>query len=150
MTNVFSQSDVDAVIARINALTPDTRPQWGKMNAAQMLAHCNVTYEMAYENIHKKPNAVVRLILKLFVKEGVVGAKPYSRNSPTAPQFRMTTEKNFEAEKARLIAYLRRTADLGAQHFEGRESLSFGTLSSAEWNTMFGKHLDHHLQQFGV
>jgi ribonuclease HIII len=25
---------------------------WGKMNAGQMLAHCNITYEMAYENIH--------------------------------------------------------------------------------------------------
>ena len=33
---------------------------------------------------------------------------------------------------------------------DGRESLSFGPLTAVEWNGLFSKHLDHHLQQFGV
>ena len=39
MQNIFDRSVCDQHIARINKLSKDTRPQWGKMNAAQMLAH---------------------------------------------------------------------------------------------------------------
>ncbi|WP_461444719.1 DUF1569 domain-containing protein [Maribacter sp.] len=27
---------------------------------------------------------------------------------------------------------------------------AFGDLTDQQWNTLFSKHLDHHLQQFGV
>ncbi|WP_162415337.1 hypothetical protein [Cyclobacterium roseum] len=53
-------------------------------------------------------------------------------------------------EKEPLIQYLHKTVELGADHFEGRESLSFGKLSKQEWNNLFYKHLDQHLIQFGV
>jgi hypothetical protein len=49
-----------------------------------------------------------------------------------------------------LINYIKRTADLGESHFDGKESRSFGKLNITEWNNMFYKHLDHHLSQFGV
>jgi hypothetical protein len=39
---------------------------------------------------------------------------------------------------------------MDAAHFEGKESNSFGALNSTEWNNMLFKHLDHHLNQFGV
>lgn len=150
MKTIFDQETVNELIARINKLTPETTPSWGKMNVAQMLAHCNVSYEMAYENIHKAPNGFVKLILKLFVKEQVVGNKPYKKNGQTAPAFLITDPKDFEKEKARLIAYLEKTQKLGANHFEGKESLSFGKLTAAQWNTMFHKHLEHHFAQFGA
>ncbi len=120
------------------------------MNVSQMLAHCNVVYEMVFDDIHATPNAFKRILLKLFVKKAVVGAKPYKRNSPTAPQFLITNERNFSKEKKRLIEYLHRTQKLGAPHFNNKENLSFGPLSSREWNIMFSKHIDHHLTQFGV
>jgi hypothetical protein len=41
-------------------------------------------------------------------------------------------------------------ASLGKEHFEGKESLSFGPMTAQEWNNLFYKHLDHHLNQFGV
>ncbi|MFO7825870.1 MAG: hypothetical protein R6V72_18175 [Cyclobacterium sp.] len=53
-------------------------------------------------------------------------------------------------EKEPLIQYLHKAVELGADHFEGRESLSFGKLSKQEWNNLFYKHLDKHLTQFGV
>jgi hypothetical protein len=150
MDNIFRPDTVASLTARINALTPSTTPAWGKMTVSQMLAHCNVTYEMVYENTHPKPGAVKRLLLNLFVKRAVVGPKPYPRNTPTAPQFRITVAKDFDQEKQRLLAYLQRVANEGESAFEGRESLSFGPLTAAEWNVMFYKHLDHHLVQFGV
>lgn len=120
------------------------------MNVEQMLAHCNVAYEMAYEDIHPKPNILVRMILKLFVKNSVVSEKPYPRNNHTAPQFIINEERNFDIERNRLIAYFNKTHELGENNFDRKESLSFGKLSAVEWNNMFAKHLDHHLNQFGV
>lgn len=149
MKNIFKKSITDEVVGRINALSPDTQPDWGKMNAGQMLAHCCVTYEMMYDGNHKKPNVFMGFILRTFVKDTVVSEKPYKRNSRTAPAFLITDERNFEAEKKRLIDYLLKTHALGEAHFDNRESHSFGKLNVTEWNNMFYKHLDHHLTQFG-
>ena len=120
------------------------------MTVAQMLAHCNITYEMVYEDKHHRPNAIVKFILKKLVKNKVVNDVPYQQNSRTAPQFIMKEEKDFAVEKKRLVEHINKTQSLGAAHFDGKESLSFGALSTAEWNNMFYKHLDHHLKQFGV
>ncbi len=150
MKNIFQKTISDEVISRINSLSPKTTPEWGIMNVAQMLAHCCVTYEMLYEDKHAKPNFFMKLMLKAFVKNAVVGPKPYPRNSRTAPAFLITDERDFEKEKARLIGYIERTQQLGEDYFDGKESHSFGKLSKEEWNTMFYKHLDHHLTQFGV
>ncbi len=150
MKNIFSSEVCEEINNRIDQLTVASEPNWGKMNVAQMLAHCNVTYELVFENIHPKPNALLRLILKLFVKNMVVSEKPFKRNSQTAPVFIIATEKDFEIEKARLKAYINKVQKLGASYFNDKASHSFGTLKTTEWNAMFYKHLDHHLSQFGV
>lgn len=150
MKSVFDQNDVNEIIDRINKLTPETEALWGKMSVSQMLAHCNVTYEMAYENIHPAPNSFVKLMLKLFVKNSVVNETPYKKSSQTAPAFIIKADKDFAKEKDRLITYIKKTNELGASHFDGRKSLSFGALNKTEWNNMFYKHLDHHLSQFGA
>ena len=151
MKNIFDKAVTEEVIDRINKLTPETPAKWGKMSVAQMLAHSNVTYEMIYEpEKHPKPKGFKRFILKLIVKPLVVSDKVYKANNPTAPAFIIASEREFEFEKARLIDYLNRTQELGGAHFDGKESNSFGTLTTNEWNAMFYKHLDHHLRQFGV
>jgi hypothetical protein len=150
MKNIFDKEVCNEFINRINKLTPESKALWGKMNVSQMLAHCNVSYEMVYDNIHPKPNAFFRFILKLLVKNKVVDEKPYARNNGTAPQFIIKGDRNFDIEKDRLIAYINKTQELGEKEFEGKESLSFGKLHSGEWNNMFSKHLEHHLSQFGV
>ncbi|TAH03657.1 MAG: DUF1569 domain-containing protein [Sphingobacteriales bacterium] len=150
MENIFSQTVSNKVINRINSLKPTTPALWGKMSVAQMLAHCNITYEMVYQNKHPKPNFIMGLILKAFVKNIVVNGKPYKQNSQTAPVFIIKNDKDFEVEKIQLIAYINQTQQLGENYFDGKVSLSFGILSKTEWNNMFYKHLDHHLMQFGV
>lgn len=150
MKNIFTREIAGGIIDRIDKLRSDTKPLWGKMSVGQMLAHCNVTYEMVYENKHPKPNTFKRFLLKLFVKKIVVSEKPYKKNSRTAPEFLIREDKNFEIEKVRLTSYIKKTQELGETHFDGKESHSFGVLTKAEWNNMFYKHLDHHLTQFGV
>ena len=150
LPNIFNKDVTDKLIDRINNLTPDTSPLWGKMTVDQMLAHCNVPYEMAFTEKHPRPNGLQRFFIKLFAKNIVVSEKPYKKNSRTAPAFLMTGKKDFESEKSRLIDYLRKTHELGESHFDQKESLSFGPLSIREWSNLFYKHLDHHLTQFGV
>ena len=150
MKNIFEKDTAEETINRINKLTPETERKWGKMTVAQMLSHCNVTYEMVYEDIHPRPNPIMKLILKLFVKPSVIGEKPYKHGLPTASQFLIKEDKDFEKEKGRLINFIDKTQKLGEVHFNYKESNSFGKLTSSEWNNMFYKHLDHHLTQFGV
>ena len=150
MKSVFNLRDVADLIGRIDNLTPSSQPSWGKMTVSQMLAHCNVAYEQVYENKHPKPNAFVRFMLKMFVKDAVVGEKQYKKNGQTAPAFLITESRDFETEKKRLIEYLNKTQQLGESYFDGKDSNSFGALTKSEWNNLFYKHLDHHLTQFGV
>lgn len=150
MKDIFNQATTSELIERINKLTESSKPIWGKMNVEKMVAHCNVTYEMAFENKYKKPNIFMKLLLKFFVKKFVVNEIPYKKNIKTAPEFIITDTRNFEIEKNKLIGYLKKCQELGANYFEGKDSHSFGKLSASEWNNLFYKHLDHHLTQFGV
>jgi Protein of unknown function (DUF1569) len=150
MKNVFDPAVTAELIQRIEKLSPESPALWGKMSVDQMMAHCCVAYEMAFTDKHPKANALLRFILKTFVKPGVVNEVPYKKNLPTAPAFRIKNEKNFAEEKARLIAFVEQTLAAGEVTFEGKESPSFGPMNAKEWNNLLYKHLDHHLTQFGV
>lgn len=150
MKNIFDLNVSNEVVERINKLSNPTTPSWGKMDAAQMLAHCNVTYEFLYEDKHSKPNPIAKFFLKLFVKNIVCGDKPYKKQSQTAPAFLIKEKKIFDTEKTKLIENILKTQKLGESYFDNRESHSFGKLTVKEWNNMFYKHIDHHLSQFGV
>ena len=150
MKDIFDKTVSGEIIKRINSLNTNSKPKWGKMSVDQMLAHCNVTYELIYENKHSKPNSFKKWMLKTFVKNFVVNEKPYKKNGRTAPEFLITNEKDFKKEKDRLNSYISKTQELGSDYFENKESHSFGNLTKTEWNNMFYKHLDHHLNQFGV
>ena len=148
--DLFNTDGLAATRARVEQLRPDSQPLWGKMDVAQMLAHCNVAYEIEYTDKHPKPNLLARFFIQLFAKNQVVGPKPYPRNGRTAPMFLITDERDFTHEKQRLLDHLQKTHDLGAAHFDGKSNSGFGKLTLAQWNTLFSKHLDHHLTQFGV
>ena len=150
LPNIFSKEVSNQLIERINKLTPDTQPKWGKMSVDEMLAHCCVSYEMAYENKYPRPNAIMKFIIKLIAKNAVINEEPYKHSERTAPQFIITGKRNFDLEKKRLIDYINKTQQLGESYFDNKESHSFGKLNKTEWNNMFYKHLNHHLSQFGV
>lgn len=149
--DLFTAKGVEETIERINKLTPTSKAEWGKMSVDQMLAHCNVPYQMVFnDSKYKKPGAFGKLIIKLFVKKAVVGPKPYPKNGRTAPDFIIDGARDFEVEKNKLVSYLMKVNKLGADEFNNKQSLSMGKLSTQEWNMLFSKHLDHHLTQFNV
>lgn len=150
LPSVFDETTVQNHLSRLEKLTPASAPQWGKMNVAQMLAHLNVPYRIENGSMQSNPSFFAKLMLKLFVKNIIVGEKPYAKNSRTAPEFIIANERDFEKEKKELIANIREVQSKGVKHFEGKVNKTFGSLTAQQYSNMFGKHIEHHFTQFGV
>ena len=151
MQNVFDAKDAQEYINRINNLTPETQRKWGKMSVDQVLAHLNVAYDLTFTSEKfPKPSFIAKFLLSKFVKPKITNEIPYKQSLPTSPVFIIADERNFEEEKAKLIGNIQRVQQLGREAFEGKENINFGKMTAQCWNNMFAKHLNHHLEQFGV
>lgn len=151
MQNVFDAKDAQEYINRINNLTPETQRKWGKMSVDQVLAHLNVAYDLTFTpEKFPKPSFIAKFLLSKFVKPKITNEIPYKQSLPTSPVFIIADERNFEEEKAKLIGNIQRVQQLGKEAFEGKENINFGKMAAQDWNNMFAKHLNHHLEQFGV
>lgn len=150
LPSVFDLKIAQNLLDRLEKLTPDMQPKWGKMDVSKMLAHTNVTYDLAYERIPNHVPFLMKFILKLLVKGKVTNEVPYKNNERTSPIFIITDDRNFEKEKAILINNINETQQKGKSFFDGRVNTTFGALTAEEWNNMIYKHLDHHFRQFGV
>ena len=151
MQNVFDAKDAQEYIDRINNLTPETQRKWGKMSVDQVLAHLNVAYDLTFTpEKFPKPSFIAKFLLSKFVKPKITNEIPYKQSLPTRPVFIIADERNFEEEKAKLIGNIQRVQQLGREAFEGKENINFGKMTAQCWNNMFAKHLNHHLDQFGV
>ena len=151
MQNVFDAKDAQEYINRINNLTPETQRKWGKMSVDQVLAHLNVAYDLTFTpEKFPKPSFIAKFLLSRFVKPKITNEIPYKQSLPTSPAFIIADERNFEEEKAKLIGNIQRVQQLGREAFEGKENINFGKMAAQDWNNMFAKHLNHHLEQFGV
>lgn len=150
LPSIFETKTTESILSRLNHLTNTTQPLWGKMNAAQMLAHLNVAYDIDSGKIKSETPALMKFMLKLFLKPILVNEKPYKKNSRTAPTFLISTEKDFEKEKKSLIDNILESQNNGREYYEGRESNSVGKMNANEWSTMYYKHIEHHFSQFGI
>ena len=118
------------------------------MNCAQMLAHCQKPFLLAFGELKMKRGLVGKLLGGWAKKKFIVSEDPFGKNSPTDPQFRMTGTFDFEREQAGLIALVKRYGEEGAQATDPHPF--FGPLSANEWDRLMWKHIDHHLRQFDV
>ncbi|MBI5857689.1 MAG: DUF1569 domain-containing protein [Sphingobacteriales bacterium] len=145
--NLFDPVVKQEIVDRINKLTPQSKQQWGKMDVAQMLAHCQEPIAVALDGKVLKANWLMKLILPLFKKK-LWNEKPYKQSLPTAPSFVMTgKEKDFEKEKAGLLDMVNRFTEA---NIVSDKHPVFGKLTKENWSKASWKHLDHHLRQFGV
>lgn len=145
--NLFDSTVKQEIIDRINKLTSQSQRQWGKMDAAQMMAHVQVPIGVAFGTTTVKGNWLMKLILPLF-KKNLYDEKPWKQGLPTDKTFIMTGQsKDFEKEKTALLDMV--------SHFSEATMINekhpvFGKLTKEQWSKATWKHLDHHLKQFGV
>ena len=149
MNNLFNQSDVSQILERIGKLTPGSQRQWGKMNVAQMLAHCNISIETALGKNIIKPLFIGRIIGS-FLKPKVLSEKPFGKNSPTDKSYIFKEDLKFEEEKSTTIATIKKFFEGGPSQCTIHPHPFFGKFTPEEWAVFQWKHLDHHLRQFGV
>jgi hypothetical protein len=151
MNSLFNQSDTSELLERIENLTPGHQRHWGKMNVAQMLAHCNVSMDTAMGKSFIKPIFIGRIIGTL-LKPRVLGEKPFGKNSPTDKTYVFTDkgDLNFEEEKSKLQQAVNQFFEGGVAKCTTYPHPFFGKFTPEEWGIFAWKHLDHHLRQFGV
>jgi hypothetical protein len=150
MKNLFEVAMVDDVKQRMTQLRPDSQRLWGKMNAAQAIAHCTAGLELALGD-GRPPRLLIGRILGPMIKPKAFREdEPMRRNSPTVQGLVVRDERDLDTERQRLCKMIDRFAAAGPQGCTAHPHSFFGRLTPEEWSMWMYKHLDHHLQQFGV
>ncbi|MBL8896839.1 MAG: DUF1569 domain-containing protein [Planctomycetes bacterium] len=149
MPSLFSRADLDALISRIERLPAEQRPLWGKMNTAQMLAHCRAPLRVATGQ-QKLKRTLIGLLFGRLAKRQLLRAAPFAKNLPTDRSFLFSDANDTQLERDALIDELRRFHAGGVAGLSKDPHPFFGPLTPEEWDTLQWKHLDHHLRQFGV
>lgn len=135
-----------SLIQRLQNLTLAAQPQWGTLNAPRMICHLSDTLAMALGDLLTK--SVNKKAFQHFpLKHLFLYVLPMPKGLPTAPELLSSPPSTFEADRQRAIELIERLA--AAPRALGAEHPFFGLLTVEEWNHLQGKHIDHHLRQFG-
>jgi hypothetical protein len=146
MKNLFHPETKEELITRLNKLTPETKGQWGKMDVAQMLAHCSKPLSLALLN-PKPPRSFMGKLFGKSAKKGVMGPVPFKKNGYTPKEFRVTDPQIFEEQKKKILALIHQFTP---ENISDTTHPFFGKMEHEEWAQGNWKHLEYHLGQFGV
>lgn len=147
MKSLFNEDAFAEIKQRVEKLEENASRQWGKMDAAQMMHHCQGPFNIMLEknDYGMKPN----WFAKVFFKKSLYSDKLWSKNLPTAKALKVKEPKDFDMEKSKLIELLN---EFNAQREKSawNPHPGFGYFTNEQWGKMQYKHLDHHLRQFGL
>lgn len=151
MVNTIDGDTKEALTGRLNKLTPDTQSRWGKMNVAQMLAHMNDAFRIA---LGMKPAVDRSNFFARYVTfpVGVYVLPFWPRGEATATELDQQKEGSKPRDFYTELEFLLKMIDV----FNEREETKlkphpmFGQLTKKQWRDLLIKHLNHHLNQFGV
>lgn len=147
--NLLDESTYEECLKRLDTITSETNPVWGSMTAAQMMAHCCEVQDVANGKDLDRTPLIARL-MKGWIKKMVLDAQPYKEGTHTHPQYIQKGEKDFEAEKARLLNSLDTFFNYDKEVLSEIKHPLFGTMTLEEKGWAMYKHIDHHLRQFNA
>jgi hypothetical protein len=151
MKNLFDATVADQVKTRLKKLEPQSERHWGKMTAAQMLAHCSMSMQWAVGEVVPDKGALpIRLIGRLVKPLVFRNEDPLRKNSPTAKGLVVSDERELGKERERLSALIDKFLAGGPAACTKNPHSFFGKMTPEQWAVLMYKHLDHHLRQFGV
>ncbi|HUQ47523.1 MAG TPA: DinB family protein [Gemmatimonadaceae bacterium] len=149
MHSLWNEVDRRNLLARIDKLAPNMRPVWGRMSAAQTVAHLADWFRMAIGAIRvESKNTPLRFTP---LKQLVIYVLPFPKNVPTAPEL-LKSEPGVWTEDTRdLKDLLRRTVQKQTdKNAKWPDHPAFGAITGEAWGVLGYRHTDHHLKQFGV
>lgn len=145
MKTIFNKNTVKELVDRINSLQSDSKAQWGKMDAYQMLKHCTMIEEMFQGKKQYKRLFIGRLFGRLALKGILKNENPMKQNQPTHPEMKISGTGDFENEKAKWIQLLQDYSGFSNPNFVHP---FFGKMTKEQIGIYVYKHTDHHLRQF--
>ena len=149
MKNLFQAEAVEEISQRLEKLNSTSQRQWGKMNVAQMLAHCSCSLRTATGETNP-PRIFIGRIIGPLAKPMFSNEKPFQKNTPTDKSFIVSDERDFEKEREELKTLINKFHVGGEALCTTHPHSFFGKLTAKEWATGMYKHLDHHFRQFGA
>ena len=133
---------------RLDKLSPSSQALWGKMDAAQMLAHVAAFLEVGASD-KRVTQMLLGRVFGPFGKRQILTAG-IPKNSPTIPGIKVIDQKNFHGEKERALRGLERFYKGGEAGITQQPHQFWGRLTPNEWARLQYVHMDHHFNQFGV
>ena len=149
MKNLFERETTDEILSRIEKLEPTSQRLWGKMDAAQMMAHCSITMDIASGRVNL-PRVFIGRLIAPFLKSIYTNEKPFRKNGPTGKELVVSDKRDFAQEQQQLKEKIRQFCEGGEGTCTRHPHPFFGSLTPPAWSRGMYKHLDHHLRQFGV
>jgi hypothetical protein len=147
MKSLFVKEDYNEILSRLQNLKKDSPRQWGKMSAAQMLAHCSEAFKVPLSD-QPHPRMFMGILLGWMMKSKLYNDSPWRKNLPTAPNFIIKDEKDFDTEKNKLLSFVEQFHQEGKTKAARYPHPFFGRFTTEQWGKSMYKHLDHHLKQF--
>lgn len=149
MRSLFDTNTYTETVDRINNLSKQLPAQWGKMNVAQMLAHCKEAFKVPLTE-KPLPRIFIGRIFGPFIKSKLYNEDPWKQNLPTAPNFIIKDQRDFNKERQELLDLVNKFYAAGPTGISKFPHPFFGNITPEQWGKAMFKHIDHHLNQFGV
>jgi len=149
MANIFDKEANKSLLDRFEKLSDDTQPLWGKMTVSQMVLHCQKPLDVALGKLILGGGLLGMLFGKM-AKNSFLKNRGFSKNAPTAPQFKISGVPDFEKEKSELLLMVTAFGNVGPDIITNKKHPFFGVMTDEEWGILHYIHLDHHLKQFGL
>ncbi len=149
MKSLQDTATIEEFRTRIDKLRPDSQRQWGKMTVSQMMAHCSNALEINFSHQTGKQSFMGKIFGKMALNS-VLSDKPFKKDLPTAPGFKVVDAKEFNTEKQRILGLLQKLSVADMNELAEKKHPFFGMMTADDWNSLISKHLDHHLRQFGA
>ncbi|MGA8107817.1 MAG: DUF1569 domain-containing protein [Acidobacteriaceae bacterium] len=146
MGTLLREVDRKTLAERLGHLRPETRAQWGTMDAPRMLRHLADALDAGLGRLTVAPRGPAAF--RYFpLKHLAVYVVPMPKSAKAPPELLAAEPGDFEANHRRILEAMKVAALPGS----GSEPEHFllGRLSAAQWNRLHWKHIDHHLRQFG-
>jgi hypothetical protein len=151
MKSIRNVGDRQALVDRLQKLTGNERPIWGRMNVNQMVSHLVQACEMPFQPIMPDRSTFFsRTVIKLLILYVLPMPKGVKVSRELDQQADGRKPIGFAADRQRVIEEISRIAELSPDHQCLGHHPFFGRMTFKEWAVIAYKHTDHHLRQFGV
>jgi hypothetical protein len=149
MHSLWNEVDRTNLLTRVDKLTPNLKPLWGRMSASQTLAHLTDWMRMAIGELKVASKKTPLRFPPL--KQLLIYVLPFPKNVPTSPELLKSDPGPWTEEMRDFAGLVRRALQKRSDpNAKWPDHPVFGQISVRAWGVLGYRHTDHHLRQFGL